>query len=739
MVSLTAAWQQPDDAIVNAQLTDLSHVLLPRYVAGLGLALVCWLYWACARAGAIEFRHLAFVACSIGGMAGALSLRSRNESWAALVFTLGLCAADGLILWAYQDIALLSLGTVTIIVASTLLGTAAAIGAGLGQIALAMALVPGSWPNAGVYATGYALVGGALLVARGPWEDTIEQALEGWQLFRQALQEARSRRGELRRMLQALEEATYRIERMNNELLLARHQAELARANKARFAATVSHELRGPLNLILGFSRLMVLSPERYGVALPAPYREDLDAIHQSSEHIVSLLDDVLDLSQVEVDQMPLIKRRVSVPDIVHGAVEVVRPLASRKGLYVEVESLADDTPVLADPVRLRQVVLNLLTNAVRFTHVGGITVSVSESGGELVVEVADTGRGIPQEELPKLFQEFTQLPSRDKDGESKGSGLGLAISKHLVQLHGGRVWADSSEGVGTRVCFSLPIGERGLPSRRPSRDAQSPPVHEAFDVCLVVHQDPEMVKLIARQLSEYRVVGVSESHDDLDSLIDEYHPRAIIAPPEVAEALHQHVSALGAEVPVVACSMPQMGRQAKIEGALTYLMKPITGEMVQGLVASVAASSARLDVLVVDDDPDAVRLMEILLDSLDQRCHVSHAYDGQQALDLMRQSTPDLVFMDLMMPVLDGEATLAQMRADEQLRHVPVAVISARDMVANTLTFGTQIGVRSQRPVSLAQGVRRLRALLEAITPSYLPEQDSGQPPLATRVSQSA
>ncbi len=164
-------------------------------------------------------------------------------------------------------------------------------------------------------------------------------------------------------MVRALEEATYRIERMNNELIVARREAEEARALKARFVATVSHELRGPMNLILGFSRLMALSPKSYEQPLPRCYRADIHTIYRNCQHVLALVDDILDLSQIEAQRLPLVRDRVDLEDdVVRKAVGIVESLMERKGLTLRLE-LAGNLPwVLADQVRLRQALLNLLS-----------------------------------------------------------------------------------------------------------------------------------------------------------------------------------------------------------------------------------------------------------------------------------------------------------------------------------------------------------------------------------------
>jgi CheY-like chemotaxis protein len=412
----------------------------------------------------------------------------------------------------------------------------------------------------------------------------------------------------------------------------------------------------------------------------------------------------------------------------VEDAIRVVRPLAERKGLYLEVHLPADGLPtILADRVRLRQVMLNLLTNAVRFTQQGGITVDVTRRPDSVLVSIQDTGRGISSDELPRLFEEFSQLHLTEGDSV-KGTGLGLAISKHLIELHGGRIWAESQENVGTRFYFTLPLPETTPTQPRHSRPTDSPLPARPHDVCLVLHRDPAIVRLLARYLEGYHVIGVPREHDLLP-LIHDYYPRAVVAPPPSAEHVRAALAVAQVDVPVISCSMPQLTQGPQVEGALSYLMKPVTREMVEATIRQVQWNGKEMNVLVVDDDPDTVRLLEIMLTSTPEAPRVWKAYDGQQALEIMQTRVPDLIFIDLLMPGLDGERTIAQMRIDHRLRAVPVVVVSARDMVGDTATLGTHIGVYSQRPVSITEGVKRLQALLDALTPRYLPEVASDVP----------
>ena len=235
------------------------------------------------------------------------------------------------------------------------------------------------------------LTAGVLSITIGKLYHAIREAEIGQIRAWQAVQEARLRRGELHSVVHSLEEATYRIERMNNELYLAKREADEARSLKVKFATTVSHEIRGPLNLILGYSRMMALFPERYGAPLPPNYRQDIETVYRSSQHLLSLVDDILDLGQMEAQRLPLVKDQVYLAeDVVDKVFHIVQPLAERKGLALRKEIVADLPWILADPIRLRQALLNLLINAVRVTEKGHITVSAEAYDESVRVSVEE-------------------------------------------------------------------------------------------------------------------------------------------------------------------------------------------------------------------------------------------------------------------------------------------------------------------------------------------------------------
>ena len=713
------------------ELRDLRRGLLPKFAVGLFTIYWIW-YMLFVQAGKTLFFQNATGPIDVALLIASAALgfvflfRHRHFALSLMGFSLGFALAIRMSVGYMSASLFWTLNLLIVMAAATMLGAvesfvAAILVWGIQMAAVYAGIAP-RMPTAEVFgALGmYFLVCLSVWVAYDPLETVSRWALDGWARSQDTLGQVRERRGELYRVVRALEEATYRVERMNNELMLAREQAEAAKANKARFVATVSHELRGPLNLVLGFSRLMVLSPERYGELLPGVYRADMDTIYSSTQHLVALLDDILDLSQIEADHLPLIKDRVDLEkDVIEEAVSIVRPLLERKGLDLKL-SLAGDLPeVLADQVRLRQVLLNVLTNAARFTDQGGVTVRTFAQQDHILISIQDTGRGIPAQDLSRLFEEFQQLHTGDEKA-TKGTGLGLTISKRFVQLHGGQMWAESQEGIGTTIYFTVPLPSAESADWRTIRTPERVSRPRPYDTCLVVHHDPGIVKLLARYIEDRHVVGLP-NENEVATFALELHPRAIIVAPDSSETVLRQLSSLPMDIPVITCGIPSLAKRSPTEGTVrTYLMKPITPEMIQVAMKQLDLEG-NVTVLLVDDDPDAVRLLEIMLTSLPRSYRILRAYNGIQALEIMKEVTPGVVFMDLLMPGLDGEQTIAQMRADPRLRNVSVVMISASDPAEHPAVLETPVTVYCRQPLHFAEGCRLLNAMLNALEPHYL------------------
>ncbi len=654
------------------------------------------------------------------------ALRAVSLDWASRAFVLTSLGAHVLITAAHPTSQVPAWGVLVIIAANALLTPPEAFLAAIllwfaGNLAL-----HGSqyafWtaPNARQILLLYVFTWGMAVLAGRPLKTSVAWALGGWARATEALEEVRERRGTLYRALRALEEATARIQRMNDELVAARREADLSRAMKVRFAASVSHEVRGPLNLILGFSRMMALSPEQYGEPLPRAYRADVATIYRNSQHLMALLDDVLDLSRIEVDRLPLVKDRIDLEQSAIGAtVSIVTPLVERKGLYLRQE-LAGGLPwVLADPVRLRQVLLNLLTNAVRFTERGGITIRTSRRQDAVVVSIQDTGSGIAPQELPRVFGEFAQLHAL---GERTigGSGLGLSICKQLIELHGGEIWVESTQGIGSTFSFSLPLPGI-LPSTSETvRTGASAYQRHPQDICLVVYSNPGIVRTLARHVADYRVVGLP-GVNDLLTLTERLHPRAIIAGPETTEDIRRILNTVSYDIPLITFDV----RSPTIPGlpahVVSYLVKPVQPETLRAVMQPLECDG-ETTILIVDDDLDAVRMLESMLLSVPRSYRIVKAYDGFAALDIMQEDLPDVVFLDLVMPGLDGEQTMRRMQDDERLSHIPVVIVSAQDPLGDSVLLGMPLSVWRRRPASLPRGAKCLQAVLDNLEADYLP-----------------
>jgi signal transduction histidine kinase len=248
------------------------------------------------------------------------------------------------------------------------------------------------------------------------------------------------------------------VNRMNDELQRLYKELETTSQHKSDFLANMSHELRTPLNAIIGFSQML-----REGISgeINAKQAEYLDDIVTSANHLLALINDVLDLSKVEAGQVELQVAPFSLQDALERGISMVREQATADGVQVALHSNGGLDVVTGDERRVRQVIFNLLSNAVKFAPEGGsVDVSATQSNGEVTVSVADTGPGIAAEDLDRIFEEFQQTEAGARQRE--GTGLGLALSKRFVELHGGRIWCDSELGKGSTFRFTLPLGPVG-------------------------------------------------------------------------------------------------------------------------------------------------------------------------------------------------------------------------------------------------------------------------------------
>jgi len=555
----------------------------------------------------------------------------------------------------------------------------------------------------------------------------LQWSWTGYKHSRSLLEQARDYQVQLKQTLADLAEANSQLTRLNQLTQALRRAAEDARSAKEQFVANVSHELRTPLNMIVGFSEMILQAPETYGKKIPPALLADLAVILRNSQHLSSLIDDVLDLSQIEAGKMALTKERVPLREIVEAATIAVRPLFESKGLYLQTDIPEDLPPLFCDRTRIREVLLNLLSNAGRFTERGGVHVKGVRDGDCLVVSVADTGPGIAAEDKNKLFQPFQQL-----DGSVRrrygGSGLGLAISKSFVELHSGTMWLESEKGHGAAISFCLPIDPPMPVESSVSRwfnpyggyeeHTRRPMVPPAvlYPRLVVLETGDSLQRLLARYLDHVELVPVSGLEEAFEELARVPAQALLVNALSVSETL-KRLSASGSLVqgtPVIVCTVPGTHEAAGALGVADYLVKPISRE-------ALLATLDRLDlhegtVLIVDDEPEALRLFRRMVASAERGYRVLRATNGQQALNILREEHPDALLLDLVMPEMDGFQLLATKAEDPTLRDIPVVVISARDpsgqpIVSNALAITQRDGLSMSQLVECIEALTRILA----------------------------
>lgn len=550
----------------------------------------------------------------------------------------------------------------------------------------------------------------------------LQTALDwSWHSYLQALdnsEAARVRQAELGRVTKSLNETMDRLEQLNRELEWARKAADDARRLKAEFASAVSHELRTPLNLIVGFSEMMVLSPaQSYGEPLPESYSGDVEAIYRNACHIATLIDDILDLSQIDAERMGLQKQRVAPLAIVNEAVAITAPRFASQGLSLDVDLPTDLPSVEADPVRIRQVLVNLLINATRFADEGGATIRAWHDGREVTVVVADTGVGIAADDLPHVFAEFRQ--SGQPERQRGGSGLGLAVSKRFVELHGGSMWAESQLGHGTTFFFTLPVSGSVVTkpyASLPPATVRLPDDGEPSRLVVVVDEQGEAARVFQRYLDGYAVVRAESVGQAARVLRDQPADGVLLTSAETLRKW-QTLQATSPELqrlPTLLCPLRTIRSTAAVLGARDYLVKPVTYEKLRAAIRSVGRRVR--SVLVTDDDPEMLRLLERMIHVCVRGSRVVTARDGVECLELVRRERPDLVLLDLLMPELDGYGALERLRTDEVTRDVPVIVVTATGPQDETIR-ASSVTVTCTDGLSVGEAVRCLRSSLDALS----------------------
>jgi signal transduction histidine kinase/AraC-like DNA-binding protein len=463
-----------------------------------------------------------------------------------------------------------------------------------------------------------------------------------------------------------------------------RRLAEEANELKSRFLSTVSHELRTPLNLIVGLSGILLQESDESDTPPPEPYRRDVQQIYANAQHLSGLIGDVLDLARSDAGQLRLANEFVDLGQTLSLVAETGRHLAYNRGLEWQADLPASGPWVWGDPTRLRQIVLNLVNNAIKFTTQGQVRLEVQAGPDSVTVAVHDTGLGIPPEEHDAVFDEFRRSARSQARGYG-GLGLGLAICKRLIEMHDGTIGVRSSgqEGAGSTFYFTLPTVQ---PPETRAQTSTAPAIKRSVLVLTKRMGGGQRLREYLNERGfEAKTAFMDESPDWLSQMV--LSPPGVIVV-DVGAAPHQGWGVLKAikshpetqDLPVLFCALSPQGGSVL---AFDYLTKPIeVADLMRALDQYWLVPDADHDartILVVDDDPDTLEVHTRIVQAHSQSHRVLTARNGLEALDILQHEEIDLVVLDLLMPELDGFGVLESMRGREATREIPVIVLTGQ------------------------------------------------------------
>ena len=542
-----------------------------------------------------------------------------------------------------------------------------------------------------------------------PWENedlklVVRNLLEEYRLKR----ELADRNKELEKAREDLErwntELEIRVEEKTQELVIL--NKELARASeaKSKFLTNVSHELRMPLNSILGFSEVLL---ENISGSLNAAQSKYVNNVLTSGRHLLQLINDLLDMASIEAGKICVSPERFSPEEVVKEVQDVVKVLALKKKISLTANGLADIPAITADKKMFKQIMYNLLSNAVKFTPDGGsvrIESGFSADKGEFRISVIDTGIGIKKEDQKRIFEPFQQAdqgPSR----EYAGTGLGLSLAKTLVEIHGGDIWLESEPGKGSKFIFTFPVAYSPDKREKASGKKTGPVTAQTKEETgvkndlvpskgsssiLVVDDNPQDNEFLSEALRHegYNVVSAFDGEEAIDK-IKESRPFAITLDMnlpkkngwQVLEELKN--SPETRDIPVIVVSVAEDKEAAEWLGAIDYVNKPVDRnklfEALRKFRMMDRVKEEPVSVLLVDDDPSAVELTETVLKSAGFK--TLKAFNGKEGIDIAVKSIPDLMILDLMMPRMSGFEVVEEMKKNPLLKDIPIIVLTAKNV----------------------------------------------------------
>lgn len=469
-----------------------------------------------------------------------------------------------------------------------------------------------------------------------------------------------------------------------NTLTAARDQAEAMSRTKSTFLANMSHELRTPLNAIIGYSEILREDAAAKDDKEPI---EDLQRIESAGRHLLGLINNILDLSKIEAGKMDAFIEEVNIQALVKEALSIVKPLADKSQNRIEVNCPTDIGSFRSDQTKVKQCLLNLLSNANKFTTAGTLTLTVArENSSWVYFRVSDTGIGMAKDQVSRLFEAFTQTDA-STTRRFGGTGLGLVITKHFCTMLGGNVTVESTPGEGSTFTITLP-DQSAVPATAESL-APAAQTADGRPTVLVVDDDPTVCSLLTKTLTKegYRVISARNGIEAL-AFAREHRPQAI-----TLDVLMPQMDGWGVlkelkadahlrDIPVIMVTVLNERGMAIPLGAADFLTKPVDRQRLTSILREHCAIPSSASILVVEDD---LATREMLCRSLMSMGYTAHAaVNGRSALNWLGSNpVPSLILLDLLMPELDGFEFLQEVRKQPAFVDIPVIVVTAKDLTA--------------------------------------------------------